>query len=419
MSFLIDPSGLKPARLYPPISKSDAHRALVLSHVCNLSAPGEITETGGLPRDVVTLSEGLRKLRQTSGAPTRIDCQDAGAPFRFLLGQAAIEPNGRFQFTGTERLGERPHRALIHALLAALEMHGLAITEGNPWPISVTGATGTGKPLFHISGAESSQYVSSLLLVAAALLLREHRPWTVRLTGGTTSAGYLALTLHWLARAGFTVTDTSGQIVVTKHSPRKTLGSVPGDWSSIAYLLAINWRSGGTVGRVDPSAPHPDRAVVNMLERAGLLVRISDAHEARVEGSAVSGIEASAKDTPDLIPTLAAVACVLPKPSVFHDVAILEGKESNRLEATADLVQAFGHRAVVHGNTLTVIPAFSSSRPTARLSTRADHRMAMAAATLAVLAATPVEIDDAACVTKSFPGFWEEIAKAGIQLTKV
>jgi 3-phosphoshikimate 1-carboxyvinyltransferase len=44
--------------------------------------------------------------------------------------------------------------------------------------------------------------------------------------------------------------------------------------------------------------------------------------------------------------------------------------------------------------------------------------MAMAAATLSALSGTPIEIDDAACVAKSFPGFWDELAKTGIWLRR-
>lgn len=45
---------------------------------------------------------------------------------------------------------------------------------------------------------------------------------------------------------------------------------------------------------------------------------------------------------------------------------------------------------------------------------RGDHRLAMAAGALAAIARVPLTLRGADCVKKSFPGFWRELARCGI-----
>ena len=85
------------------------------------------------------------------------------------------------------------------------------------------------------------------------------------------------------------------------------------------------------------------------------------------------------------------------------------------LGAIRELVSAVGGQTSLEGETLTITPPLQLQSSFA-FATRGDHRMAMTAATLAVLARATVTLDDAECVAKSFPGFWDELAAAGAQL---
>jgi 3-phosphoshikimate 1-carboxyvinyltransferase len=61
----------------------------------------------------------------------------------------------------------------------------------------------------------------------------------------------------------------------------------------------------------------------------------------------------------------------------------------------------------VDGRTLVVTRSMDRRRTgPAAVTAAGDHRIAMAMA-VAALAAGPLELDDAGCVGKSFPGFWE------------
>jgi 3-phosphoshikimate 1-carboxyvinyltransferase len=103
---------------------------------------------------------------------------------------------------------------------------------------------------------------------------------------------------------------------------------------------------------------------------------------------------------------------VLPGPSVLEHVEVLRDKESDRLEAIVELVGVAGGHTELDGGTLRVLPPPRVTGPLV-VSSRADHRVAMAATALAVLAGVPLHLDDATCVAKSFPGFWDEVAALG------
>jgi 3-phosphoshikimate 1-carboxyvinyltransferase len=416
----VDPSHLVPTTLTPPVSKSDAQRAMVLAHLTGpWPMPGLSEEPASfLPADVRTLRRGLEALRLPPGPVREVDCADGGAPFRIFVTQAAVTPGARVRITGTPRLGERPHGALFTSLRETLGPAGLVLTEGNPWPVELHAPADTSRvePLFRVPGAQSSQYASSLLLGCAALALRERRPWSVELVGPLTSAGYLELTVAWLRRFGFTVEEAPGRLSITRYTAPESPPALPGDWSSLGYLLLISWRTGGSAERADPSSAHPDQALLRLVERAGLTAVPGEGLTMRLTGTAREGLVASGKECPDLLPTLAALACVLPRPSTLTDVGVLRLKESDRLEGIRTLVAAFGGTTALEGETLTVTPP---AAPPARfaMDSRGDHRLAMVSATLSVLSGSALTLTGPECVEKSFPGFWQQLERAGVRIS--
>ncbi|QSQ26516.1 3-phosphoshikimate 1-carboxyvinyltransferase [Pyxidicoccus parkwayensis] len=418
---LVNPAGLKAAPLTPPVSKSDAQRALVLGHLTGAwplpSVQAEPDED--LPADVRVLRRGVEALRQPPGVVRDVDCADGGAPFRILVTQAAVTPGAHVRFTGTPRLGERPHGPLFTSLREALGGAGLTLTEGTPWPVELRAPRDTTAvaPVFRVPGAQSSQYASSLLLGCAALYLRERRAWSVEIEGHLTSAGYLDLTVTWLKRFGFVLQESPSRYTVSGYAAPPSVPSLPGDWSSLGYLLLVSWKAGGTVERADTGSAHPDDAIVRLIEQVGLkAVPAGAPHTLKVEGRLSGGLRASGKECPDLLPTLAALACVLPAPSTLTDVSILRVKESDRLEGIRSLVAAYGGTTDLQGESLEIRPP---AAPPARfeMNSRGDHRLAMTAATLCVLSGTPLLLTGPECVEKSFPGFWRQLARMGVLIS--
>lgn len=404
----LNPSGLIAAPLTPPPSKSDAHRALTLSAL--LGQAPRLSSGGALPNDICVLRDGLARLAGVG--PQELACADAGAPFRILVTQAALRRGESTLLSGTPRLGERPHAPLIDALHRTLGPVGFAARwGGTPWPLAIRGIQAPApQARFEVDGSQSSQFATSLLLGAAALHLVENRPWEVVLTGAPTSQGYLGLTTHWLGQAGFRLEVSPSRVAIVGFDEAE-LPEVPGDWSSIGYLALIAWRTGGSVRCVDPEAGHPDRELLRVLEQAGLTWAVG-AEGLTIHGVPTSGISADAALCPDLLPTLAALACVLPAGSRFENVSLLKAKESDRLQGMVDLVALAGGSTVLDGDALEVHPGVNLP-PELHFDSREDHRMAMSAATLSVLLGRPLTLTGAEHVSKSFPGFWDELKHSG------
>lgn len=408
--------------LVPPLSKSDAQRALVLADVLGVAFEDVLPAGEPLPRDVEVLRAGLLALREPSA---RIDCHDGGAPFRFLLAQAALQPGRVVDFTGTPRLGERPHAPLLAALRA---VPGVRITEGTPWPLRVESPAVLRGPVeLMVSGEESSQFASSLLL-GAARLAQAGVQVALRVSGALASEGYYALTRSWLTRCGFALEDAAGLTTVRRSAgagasrdsaqdegppltpsggERVAFPPVPGDWSSLGYLLALSWVSGVPVARLAFDTGHPDEEIARQLRGVGLSV-----HE-RVTGTPTGGFHPDAAICPDAIPTLAVWATRLSAPSTFAHVGILRHKESDRLEGVRALLTAAGLSSSLEGDTLTVPPGAAKAF---HFDARDDHRLAMSAAVLARLHGVTATLRGKDSVGKSFPGFWAEAAKAGVHV---
>lgn len=390
--------------LTPPLSKSDAHRVLVLRELCEGAHEAALDGAVDVPEDVLVLSRGLTTLRGSTG---ELDCHDAGAPFRFLLTQAALRPNSVFQFTGTPRLAERPQRPLLDALVKSL---GVRFDEGKPWPLTVTTGAMPTTRRFEISGVESSQFASSLVLGAARLVHHGAPDVVVDVTGEPTSAGYLALTLDWVRRFGFRV-DVSGSRITLSGTGTSLSARLPGDWSSLTYLMSLAWKSGTRVAAVDRSSLHPDRAFAAHLESAGLELAAVDGLT-EVRGALTRGFVVDASVCPDAVPGLVALALVAPAPSTFVRCAVLRLKESDRLAALIELVQLTGGATSLEGDTLTVTPPRTPRGGT--FDGRADHRLVMAAAVAGRLLDVTIFVRGTDAVAKSFPGFWKEAAKAHV-----
>src|SRR3989442_14642604 len=180
---------------------------------------------------------------------------------------------------------------------------------------------------------------------------------------------------------------------------------IEGDYSSASYFFAAAAVTAGRVRveRLEPGSRQGDARVVRLLERMGCRGESGEQWVA-VEGTgSLRGIDADCGAMPDIVPTLAVVALFANGPTRITGVPHLKVKESDRIAALAAEIERMGGSAVPAPDGLTIVP-----RPLqgARIETYSDHRMAMAFA-VAGLRIPGIVISNPACVTKSFPEFWD------------
>jgi 3-phosphoshikimate 1-carboxyvinyltransferase len=404
------------AHVAVPPSKSYTARALLLSTMTE----GETTVRNALDCDDARyMFDAIRKIGfATSGSfkdglvigprvsmsagEVEIFVGNAGTAMRFLTGFFAFTP-GRFILTGESRMLERPIGDLVEALLAIGGEVEYVDREGFP-PLRIRGKRARGGFLASLSGGISSQFVSSLMMAGAGL----PEGMVVR-AAELSSRPYVEMTASILETFGTTVEEIEPR---TWHVRGARLARdeyvVEGDWSSASYFLAAAAILGGdvTLSGLTRDSAQGDRRFVEILEAMGCRASWSGA-DLRLEGpERLSGGTFDCNETPDVVPTLAAIAPFAEGPVTITNVGHLRVKESDRIDSVASELAKLGATVETTSDSLTVHPGCREDEVT--IDPHDDHRLAMAFA-IAGLKRGGVTIDNERVVAKSWPRFWKTL----------
>lgn len=410
--------------VHAPASKSATNRALVLAALSDepveILRPLDSQDTNGLATCLRAMGavieptgEGVRVHGPLGTGAGRdavvLDAGASGTAARFLAALASAVP-GRYRLTGDPRLLERPIGPLVTSLREAGAELEYAGREGF-LPLSIRGRTlGSARAgaTVTVDASESSQFLSALLVAAAAL----DAGLSVRPAGKVASAPYVDTTVAVLEKFGHAVArGPAGVVRVGRGGAGPPRYVVPGDWSSALPFLAAAGIAGGevTVTGLDWPSPDADARALDAVEAMGVAVdRGPDAIRARGDRGPRTAVTISAGDFPDAVPVLAALAAFADGESRFRDVAHLRLKESDRIAAIAELLGAAGASAAPGAQEIVVGGPPRPRHGVPRLSTFEDHRIAMAAALLA-LRLPGALIEDPECVAKSYPGFFRDL----------
>ena len=370
-------------------SKSQAHRLLICAAFSDKPTLLQCAETN---RDIEATADcltalGAKIIRTDSGytvfpvkavpEQAELHCRESGSTLRFLLPVAgALGVDALFTMEG--RLPQRP----LSPLWEEMERMGCTLTRPTSDTIRCTGKLRPGA--YRIDGGISSQYITGLLLALSLLGSGSQ----LEITGKAESRPYIEMTKAAISLFGGDP-DHLGE--KRFHSPGAV--SVEGDWSNGAFFLAANeLGSCLNLHGLDPDSPQGDRAVLGILP----LLR---------NGAP----RVSAADIPDLVPILS-VAAASNHGAVFTDIRRLRMKESDRVASVMAMLKSLGGRAEADDNTLTVFPSGFTGGVVDSFN---DHRIAMSAAIAATVCTGPVTVLGAECVSKSYPGFWEEYRRLG------
>jgi 3-phosphoshikimate 1-carboxyvinyltransferase len=302
---------------------------------------------------------------------------------------------------------ERPVGPLVEGLNA---LGGEVTYLGSPGfpPIRVAGRLKGGTT--SVDGRISSQFISSILITAPYA----ESPVDLRICGEPASRSYIDLTCDVIRAFGGRVQREgySRFCVSPEDRYRGRSYTVEGDYSSASYFFAIAAVCGGRV-RVDhlnPASLQGDRLFVSALESMGCQVTPDgDGVSVSCDGR-LDGIEVDMSSAPDTVQTLCVVAACARSPTRITGVSHLRYKESDRLAVTAALLHRLGGSMQVTEDEITIHP---SGLHGGSIDPQNDHRTAMSFAVLG-LGIGDVTVRQADCVNKSFPGFWDHLAGAGL-----
>ncbi len=400
-----------------PSSKSATNRALVLAALSDtpvrIERPLESEDTRALLACLTAMGARVARdgdalslsgpLRGGVASPTVLDARESGTAARFLIAVAAATP-GRFRVVGSARLSERP----MGELAAAMRALGADIAEEGAagcLPLAIRGTILGGGPVA-VDSSRSSQFLSALLLAGAA-----GRPIEVSAAGAVASLPYVSMTVESLRSFGHRV-EGDGPWRVERGDGSPERYETPGDYSSAVPILAGAGICGGEVRLTGLQWPSADADALALPILASMGIEISaagDGISARAERGTLRPVSVSMTGCPDAVPPIAAAAAFADGRSLLEGVAHLRWKESDRLEALSSLLQSAGAAARFDAAGLTVDGGgIDSAAGLAVLPTAGDHRIAMAAGLLSLVRGRAL-IENPDCVSKSYPGFFDDL----------
>jgi 3-phosphoshikimate 1-carboxyvinyltransferase len=335
----------------------------------------------------------------------KLDCRESGTTLR-LLTPVCGTLAGPITLTGGPSLSRRP----VGPLVDALTQLGVDTksAEGYP-PVTVHGEGRVPGGSATIRGDVSSQFVSALLMVAPTA----ERDTEIVVTNPLESRPYVRMTMDAMRLHGVEAQASAdmSRFAAPQAGYRPAEVEVEGDWSSAAPLLAAGAMGGDVaVKGLSPRSSQADTAILGVLGDMGAELHIGGDNVRAVE-SRLSATNMDLSDCPDLFPVVSALAAAARGVSSLSGLRRLRLKESDRLQAMMLGLGRMGASLRLEGERLLIR---GGSLKGAEVDPRGDHRIAMAFAALALAAEGTTVIHDAECVSKSYPGFWRDMARLGV-----
>ncbi|MCB1048963.1 MAG: 3-phosphoshikimate 1-carboxyvinyltransferase [Acidobacteria bacterium] len=403
-------------RLAVPGSKSLTNRYLLLAALANSPT---VLRRGLVSDDTRHMLKALSQLGVNSSCsesswrldpPARFQqpeqplfAGNAGTVMRFLTPLLASLPF-QTEIHGDERMALRPIADLVEALI---RMGGQIDYLGRPGcpPLAFRKPIQSGR--CSIRADVSSQYLSGLLMVLPTL----DGPSELVLDGPAVSQTYIDMTLHCIRQFGLDwqrvdeqTYRTSGQL---RYAGREL--DVPADGSTASYPLALPLMVGGQmeVPFVDLGSHQGDYGLIGIFEKMGARVSFQG-QTCRVESATLHGLEVDMNSMSDVAPTLAVVATRAQSPTTILGIGHMRHKECDRIETLQTAFDQLGLKMQSGPDWMRIEPG-QIQKP-ALLDPQDDHRMAMVFALLG-LADGGVSIQNANCVSKTYPNFYSDFSR--------
>jgi 3-phosphoshikimate 1-carboxyvinyltransferase len=387
-----------PSRLRAPLHSRDS-RLMIDALRALGAAVEEVPGSGAFGPDLLVTPIS----RNGSAAGRRIDCGLAGTVMRFVPPLAALG-DGPAVFDGDPAARQRP----MGTTIAALRELGLVVDDGgrNAMPFTVQGRGAVKGGHIVIDASASSQFVSALLLAAAAFtdgLHLEHSGPPVP------SLDHIRMTVRVLRGVGVEVDDSVPNHWTVRPGPIRAFDvEIEPDLSNAGPFLAAALATGGTV-RI-PGWPAETTQVGDqwrsILPKLGADVSYTDGTLTVTGGGAIQAADLA--DTSELAPTVAALCALADGPSRLSGIGHLRGHETDRLAALVAEINRLGGDAEETEDGLLIRP---HPLHAGLFRSYEDHRMATAGAIIG-LAVEGVQVDDIGTTSKTMPEFpqlWHQL----------
>ncbi len=391
-------------------SKSESNRVLIIQALSNEHFEiNNISKSDDTKTLIALLNSGDEVL----------DAGPAGTTLRFLISYLAVKNNSIKTLTGSERMLERPVKDLVKALRELGADIEYLNKDGYP-PLKITGKS-FNKNEVNISGSTSSQYISSLMLIAPTL----KNGLKINILNKIASKPYIDMTLKLLNYFGVEARWENNSIAIPNQKYISKNYMIEGDWSSASYLyeiLALSNTGEIIIRGLKQDSLQGDSVIADIMVNFGIKTEyFSDYIKITKTDKITDSFEYDFSNCPDIAQTVAVTCATLNINAKLTGLESLKIKETDRVQALITELSKLGvNISETAENTLTIIKRDSENfnfESDILINTYKDHRMAMSFGPFSRI--KEIKIEDIDVVNKSYPDYWKDLKKFGLAFTEI
>ena len=289
-----------------------------------------------------------------------INATNAGTSFRFLTSYLASQNKQEFILKGSKRMKERPIKALVTSLQKLGAQINFLEKDGYP-PLKIIGKKIKGGKI-DIDGTISSQFISSILLIAPTL----KHGIELKINGKIVSKSYIKMTLELMHNFGIKSSWKNNTIKILSQNYIAKNYQIEGDWSSASFwyeIACLSKRCNIKLNRLNKNSIQGDKQVSEIFKNIGVNTKFKKNHIILTKNKEKTFYKKyNLINNPDLYQPLSCTLFAKKIKPKFIGIQTLKNKETNRI--------------------LAVDNEFRNVMSTKEINTYQDHRMAMSFAPL-------------------------------------
>jgi len=368
-----------------PSSKSISNRLLIIKALCKEKF---LIKNLSESDDTILLKNALNSKEKT------INVSHAGTSFRFLTSFLSIQKGKEFILNGSDRMKERPIKELVNSLQELGVKIEYLEKEDFP-PLKIIGTEIDGGEI-EIDGTISSQFISSLLLIAPNL----KNGLILKIKGELVSKPYVLMTLKLMGEFGINWTWNKDVITILKQEYVAKNYTVESDWSAATFWFqsaSLSEKCKIILRGLNEESIQGDSACKKIFKDLGVDSVFKNGDLILTKNKRISPSETyNLIETPDIYQSLKCTLFALKKGSEFTGIQTLKNKETDRIAAVEN--------ELLKLNTPKIIETYN------------DHRMAMSFAPLS-LKFEELQISNPGVISKSYPNYWKDLKKGGFKIS--
>lgn len=401
MNLSLNSAQLEDAHIVIPGSKSESNRLLILSSLFKKLSLENISNS----------DDTNYLLKALSSKSSTIDIGHAGTAMRFLTSYFSLTTKKEIELRGSQRMHNRPIKILVDSLREIGASIHYIDKEGYP-PLLIKPSELISKNLI-IDSSTSSQYISSLLLIAPKI----SGGLKIQLTGRETSKPYIDMTISLLKKLGVEITTTDNQISICELQKIESKKHyIESDWSSASYFYSVVAlaKIGYTLklSKFSFKSLQGDSKVADIYKSFGVKTTYKD--DLIILEKIESNTDKFSFDltsNPDLAQTICVTCLGLGIKCNLTGLHTLKIKETDRLLALKKELSKFNLKVIITNDSIS-FDNVDFLKPNVVIETYDDHRMAMSFACLATK--VKIIIKDPKVVSKSYSSFWSDLERIAI-----